>query len=129
MLYLLFKDDPCKKVVCEVVSESCVAEQNEGICKCGKNNSCEGKLDGSHCDAYNSTCKCTAFLGSCSDITSPNCDKYANYGIGRCECSPEEESCIGRHFDRCINKTCVCGATGPKCKDVEYCVDGSCGKR
>ena len=63
--------DPCKDVKCNITEEKCNVVQTavafEGVCKCGKSNSCDGNEKGSYCDATQSICKCSATVDACPE--------------------------------------------------------------
>ena len=62
--------DPCKDVKCNITREKCNVVQKavefEGVCKCGKSDSCAGNEKGSYCDDTQSLCKCAAAVDACS---------------------------------------------------------------
>ena len=63
--------DPCNDVQCDITGEECIVVQLagafEGVCKCGKADSCAGNENGSYCDAVQSQCKCTEAVDACSE--------------------------------------------------------------
>ena len=81
---------------CKNMNEVC----NDGKCKCGDEDSCEGNPAGSLCTGIE--CKCTQSLASCSgNVTGEYCDES--------------------------NSICKCGgASGVPCKGDKTCVNGEC---
>ena len=104
--------DPCR-----IPGETC----QQGICKCGDHESCDGKLSGTYCNPSQHECKCSKLVDSCSGGTSQCFD-------GVCVI-PDNVSCDVENEIRTGGK-CRCGAreTCKRMMSGSYCdpVDSKC---
>ena len=95
---------------CVIPGETC----QQGVCKCGDHETCQGKLAGTYCDPSNHECKCSPWVDSCSGST-PQC-YYGNCVIA------DNVSCDVTNETRTGGK-CMCGAreTCKGTKSGSYC--------